>query len=251
MNPAWVQHTFMPEIIDTFSIDATFNGPPTSANGGYVCGRLADYINGAVSIRLHAPPPLNKSLQVWHEGEQVQLKDGEQLLISATATSDLQRTVPAALSTAQCIAAGERSIVVDDHIFPNCFVCGPLRQQGDGLCIHVGPCDSEIQGLYAGSWLVDKAFAADDGRVASRFLWAALDCPSAYVNDIPLGTVFLLGSLKGQIFERPAVGAHCQVLAWPLAREGRKHFAATAILAADGQLLALSEATWIELKQQA
>lgn len=240
----------MPEIIDSFSIDDTFNGPPTSANGGYVCGRVADYIEGAASIRLHAPPPLNKVLQVLRDGQDVRLQDGEQVLISAKPAASLDLNVPALPSIEQVRAAGSRSIKVEDHIFPSCFVCGPLREKGDGLCVHVGPCECDSPGIYAGDWTVDAAFCGDDGAIVPRFLWAALDCPSAYVNEIALGTVFLLGSLSGEILSRPKRDERCSVLAWPLGRDGRKHFAATAIMGAEGQLHALSRATWIELKNQ-
>ena len=46
------------------SIPARFNGPPTSGNGGYSCGVLAAFLEGAARVRLHVPPPLDESLDV-------------------------------------------------------------------------------------------------------------------------------------------------------------------------------------------
>ena len=42
-------------------IPSRFNGPPDSGNGGYSCGVLAAFIDGPARVRLHVPPPLDKS----------------------------------------------------------------------------------------------------------------------------------------------------------------------------------------------
>ena len=44
----------MPE---TVRIENQFRGPPDSGNGGYVCGLLAEHIDGCAQVRLQAPPP--------------------------------------------------------------------------------------------------------------------------------------------------------------------------------------------------
>jgi len=49
---------------DRFAIDTRFRGPPQSADGGYVCGRLAAYLGGPVEVTLRRPPPLNQALDV-------------------------------------------------------------------------------------------------------------------------------------------------------------------------------------------
>jgi hypothetical protein len=47
----------------TLRIDRRFCGPPESGNGGYVCGRLARFVDGeATVVRLHVPPPLEVEL---------------------------------------------------------------------------------------------------------------------------------------------------------------------------------------------
>src|SRR5215472_8325674 len=45
-------------------IEKRFCGPPTSANGGYVCGLLATHIDGNAEITLRAPPPLLQRLAI-------------------------------------------------------------------------------------------------------------------------------------------------------------------------------------------
>lgn len=238
----------MPEIVDTLVFSSRFNGPPNSANGGYACGRISDYIKGPVSVRLHAPPPLDKELQVVRDGPQWFIRDGEQVLLSAQSSAQLELSVPRCPSAEALTQASALSISSEQHIFPHCFVCGTERKPDEALCLHVGPCEGSQHGLQAGYWQVHETFEGDDGLIAPRYLWSALDCPSAYAVDIKLGILFLLGSLEGQIYSRPAIGERCRVLAWPLSRDGRKHYAATAIFGAEGQLHALSKATWIELK---
>ena len=39
-------------------IPTRYCGPPGSGNGGYVCGRIAAYANGPVTVTLRRPPPL-------------------------------------------------------------------------------------------------------------------------------------------------------------------------------------------------
>ena len=44
-------------------IENRYNGPPGSANGGYICGRMAEHAGTAcVETRLMAPPPLDTDL---------------------------------------------------------------------------------------------------------------------------------------------------------------------------------------------
>jgi len=45
-------------------IEQRFCGPPRSANGGYVCGLVASYIEGSAEVTLMAPPPLNRRLDI-------------------------------------------------------------------------------------------------------------------------------------------------------------------------------------------
>ena len=44
------------------------------------------------------------------------------------------------------------------------------------------------------------------------------------------------------------MGERLAVVGWPLGREGRKRHTATALLDADGEIVARAKATWIELR---
>ena len=65
------------------AIEKRFCGPPKSANGGYVCGLLASYIDGDAEITLLAPPPLG-------EGPHVRVVD----LVAAPELAGGQRSLP-------------------------------------------------------------------------------------------------------------------------------------------------------------
>src|ERR1700760_3956091 len=49
-----------PELV----IPSGFRGPSGSGNGGYVCGRIAAYADGPVTVTLHRPPPLATPMTV-------------------------------------------------------------------------------------------------------------------------------------------------------------------------------------------
>jgi hypothetical protein len=49
---------------DSIIIQRRFQGPANSGNGGYVCGRLASYIQGPATVRLKSPPRLETELHV-------------------------------------------------------------------------------------------------------------------------------------------------------------------------------------------
>jgi hypothetical protein len=61
----------------------------------------------------------------------------------------------------------------------------------------------------------------------------------------------VLAQLRGRIDQPIPAGDWLVVTAWALGREGRKHHSACAISNAKGDLLALSNALWIELKDSA
>jgi len=46
------------------TIPSRFCGPPGSGNGGYVCGRIAGYLHGPVTVTLRQPPPLATPMAV-------------------------------------------------------------------------------------------------------------------------------------------------------------------------------------------
>src|SRR4029453_5125582 len=78
---------------DTLIIEARFNGPRLSGNGGYVGGVMAGRFtetfggDGAVEITLRAPIPIDRALQVVRAGDALLLRDGDTLICEARAGS--------------------------------------------------------------------------------------------------------------------------------------------------------------------
>ena len=229
---------------DVVTLPGRFNGPPRSGNGGYVCGRLARYVAGAASVRLRVPPPLDRELRVEAGGDEARLFDGETLVAQAR-RADFDLAPPAAPSFADAAAASKTYAAFARHPLPHCFVCGLARAEGDGLRIFPGPIGED--GVLAASWVPDASLDDGSGRVASEFLWAALDCPGAFAVMRDPDQPIILGEMSARIDAGLAIGEPCVVAAWPLGGEGRKLFAGTALYSASGGPIAVARATWIEI----
>lgn len=224
-----------------------FRGPPNSGNGGYVCGRLAAYLDGPAEVTLRRPPPLDVALAVADGGEgTLSLLHGDVLVASAAPTT-IALEPPHRPSFAEAVAAAERAVAPAEHLLPMCFVCGPGRADGDGLRIFTGPLgDDGAAGLMAAPWVPGDDLAGPDGRVAAEFVWSALDCPTGFATATAgRPETILLGRLAARIERRPLPGEACVVLAWPVGRAGRKLRADGVLLAGDGEVLARAQATWI------
>ncbi|MEH6589776.1 MAG: hypothetical protein V7746_05960 [Halioglobus sp.] len=229
------------------SIASRFNGPPGSGNGGYSCGTLAAYLPGVTRVRLHAPPPLDKPMQVSETDGEVQLHDGETLVGSAVSVQ-LDMVIPDAPSLAEAEQASKGFLCFEDHSYPTCFVCGPGREGNDGLCLYPGPVKD--WNLLACVWRPGADLLDDTGMVRPEFVWSALDCPGffAAVGEDLLPT--LLGELIADL-KHPVPGSEpLVVFSWPMGREGRKLRGGVAIANQDGHVLACSQTTWIALRQE-
>lgn len=244
----------MTEII----IDKRYCGPPSSGNGGYVCGRLARHIPGAAEVTLRAPPPLDTPLATiaTHDGTW-ELRDGTKVVATGRAANvELAHVETASLQEAR---AAELLALFGphEHPLPNCFVCGPARANGDGLRIFAGPLGRHVQTpVLAASWTPDQNLAAEDGPIAPEFLWSALDCPTGFAcnYDQRSGsfdkTPLLLGRMSARIEARPHPGEPCIITAWPTGRDGRKRTAEAAVHDEAGRLLAVARTTWIAVERE-
>lgn len=226
-------------------IERRFRGPPDSGNGGYVAGLLAGALGGSdVKVTLRAPPPLERELRLVANDDGAELRDGE-LLLATAARSAVTLDVPPPPSLGDAQAATARFAGFAQHMFPGCFVCGPDRGVGDGLCIFPGDLAGEVSRV-AGVWTPDPSLAGANGKLASEQVWAALDCPGYFAVRERAGLA-LLGRIAARIDRLPGIGETAIVTGWSIASEGRKHRVGTAIHDRDGQLLAGAIATWITI----
>jgi hypothetical protein len=215
-------------------VESRFRGPEASGNGGYTCGVIAQELGGSeVEVTLRLPPPLDEVLRLDDEGR---VWDDHALIAEARpAQVGISPPDPVPWGDAR---AAERPDL--DSPFPQCFVCGAARAEGDGLRIFAGP--------VAGQELVAATWTVREDTVGPEFVWAALDCPGAYATGVPGRGVVVLGRLTAQVVRVPHAGERCVVVGWPLDTEGRKHGAGTALFTHDGELLGLAKALWVEPK---
>lgn len=235
--------------MSTIVIASRFCGPPNSGNGGYVCGRLAAAIDGAASVRLTAPTPLETTLRIERSNGTVKLLH-ESSVIAEAKPAAVDLAPPVAPSYAQAESAAGRYIGLTRHLFPRCFVCGPQRRAGDGLRIFPGTLNAD--GVVAAPWLPDRSLATDADVVGREFIWAALDCTSGFaVLPIPEDKAIVLGELSVRIDADVMPDDKCVVVGWPLRIDGRKRFSAAAVFHESGELVAVGRATWIEVAASA
>jgi hypothetical protein len=230
-------------------IPSRFRGPSRSANGGYVCGRIAAYAHGPVTITLRRPPPLATPMAIEPGDEgALRVHHGRTLIAEAASSPGPPALeIPDQVSLAEARMAAGRARYFRDPVFPECFVCGISRRAGDGLRIFPGPVPGRA--LWAAPWTPDSSVTGTDGRVRPEVAWAALDCPSgiAAAEDAGLGpdTAVVLGRMTAWLAVLPAPGDRCRVIAWPGGRDGRKLTAGSALLGPGGEVIAAARAVWI------
>jgi hypothetical protein len=226
-------------------VAARFCGPPGSANGGYICGLVADRIHQPVTVRLLRAAPLNTALALHSvEPGLWGVEDAGLRCIEARTTAPLELAIPASPGYRQ---AQESSLQGPrdsrEHPCPGCFVCGPDRADGDGLRIFAGPVPG--QDLVAAAWVPDESLARGDGKVPPEVLSAALDCPGFHA--LRTGPKpWLLGELTTHIDRLVRVGERCVIVGWRIDGQGRKRVVGTALFDEDNEVCAWARATWIE-----
>jgi hypothetical protein len=219
---------------ETVTIDRRYRGPLDSANGGYAAGVLGARIGDAAEVTLRLPPPLGRPLALRHEGESVQLLDGDRVVAEAV-PGDPGLTAPAPPTPVEAAAAAEGVGAWGPPQFAECFVCG-VRDDGSGLGIHAGRVPGR-DGLVATTWVARE--------VSAEVVWASIDCPGAYaVGEVGRGEP-VLGRMTARIVRLPDEGEPCVVVGWPLGADGRKLHAGTALYGQDGTVLAVARQVWI------
>jgi hypothetical protein len=225
----------------TITIPSRFNGPPGSGNGGYACGAIAAAIGRDVEVTLRLPPPLDTPLSIDAAETGWRVTDGDRLVAEAS-TVEWEMDVPPAPTIDAALEAAMRYVGFEHHEFPTCFTCGIDRD--DGLAIYPG----RVAGsdLVAAPWSAPLPIPGEDGNLTPEIVWAALDCPGAWVSarDMSVEPI-VLGRMAARILSPVPIDGEYVSYAWALGDEGRKSFSGTAIADENGRVLAYARQTWI------
>ena len=228
---------------ETIVVPAGMNGPMENGNGGYSAGLLAAFLAGPARVTLRRPVPLGTPLDVEAEDEKARLLGGGELVAEAESAPDFELEVPDPVSLDEAREAMRDYRGSPDGPFSRCFVCGLGRE--DSFGVFPGPVSGRP--LVATTWRPDPSTAGPDGMVRPEFVWAVLDCPTyfgAYRDDET--TVSFLGRITARIDAPVPAAAEHVVIGWPIEVDGRKRQAGSAVLSADGEVLARARALMIE-----
>ncbi|MGB5268855.1 MAG: hypothetical protein WBN30_19845, partial [Polyangiales bacterium] len=102
-----------------------------------------------MEVTLLKPPPLEVVLRIEHDDEGAQLLHDEAEIAKAR-PAELDLAIPSAPSFEEAVTLSSKFAGFEAHAFPTCFVCGPERDQGDGLCIFPGRASPEAP--VAAAW---------------------------------------------------------------------------------------------------
>jgi hypothetical protein len=241
----------MPNVIDTAAqigslwIGRRFNGPTDSANGGYACGSIAQFIDGPARVVLRRPPPLETELAV-HRVDDVVSVLAEGVLIAEARPAVPSILVPPAWPS---YTEAERATAAHPwrgtrHMLSDCFVCGPERS--DELHVTPGPLDSDPS-VTATPFVPDDTVADPDGKVPLEIVWASLDCSSYPAAALRGDTLSLLGTLAVTQWRDITLGRRYVAVGWTLSVAGRKNHTAAALIDDDRTIVAESEAIWVAI----
>jgi hypothetical protein len=218
-------------------IEARYNGPKDSGNGGWTAGSVAQLLGSeadAVTVTLRQPPPLETPLREEAGGDKISVYGPDGALVAEGTPAEPPANELDPISYLEAVEASVSYPGFVSHPFPTCFVCGPLRQHGDGLRLFPGRI---MDGLTATPWRVP----AD---VSARMVWASLDCPGGWSVGIE-SRPYVLGRITARVNRTPAPGADCVVVGRLLDTEGRKAHVATTLFGPDASVLAVARATWV------
>lgn len=220
-------------------VEARFNGPPRSGNGGYVAGLLAGRLRGTATVTLRRPIPLDVPLTVEAHPARIDLLHDETLLARAE-PGELSLDVPPAVSPDDAAAAQQAAAAPEPNLVTTCYGCGTARGE-DGL--HALPAPVR-DGVTAALVRVPREPVNGRGDTPAEVLWAALDCPGGWTlsrlgllpRDRFAALVRVTAALPGRV--RP--GQTLVAMGWPLPSPAERPEAGTALFDEHGELIGLA-----------
>lgn len=232
-------------------IGSLYNGAVNAANGGYICGLLARYIDGDAEVRINQSFPVEKVLQpVATAAGGIAMYLGDKLLGSARPTSvALNIPLPPDYETAR--RASENFVFLHNADVSGCYVCSPLRTPDQGLRVFIGALPGIAEravgeNLVAAVWrpTPDLADAQNSRAIDNIYVWSVLDCPGVYALKLryPASGILVLGSCAGSITRPLPIDQHYIVSSWQIAPAGeRKLHMGVAIHNTAGELMACAK----------
>ena len=191
--------------------------------------------------------PLDAPLEVRREDDgSVKVLDSETLVAQCSPIPELELEVPAPVSIEEARLAKGRYRGSTDDLFSHCFVCG--RARDDALGVFAGAVEG--RDLVASPWTPPDWTADDAGRALPEFVWAVMDCPTYFAIYREGRPLSFLGRMTARIDAPVIAGDEHVVIAWPISADGRKHQAGSAVLSADGDVLATARVLMIEPREE-
>ncbi len=244
--------------MSTLEVPSRFNGPPSSGNGGYSGGVFAALFDGPCAVSLRRPVPLGRPLEVAAanglgagiaedpgDGGTLHFTAAGELIAEAVGAPELGPWPGPGVEVEVARDATSRFASPSSGFFDRCYVCG--RERHDGFCVFPAPIvQNDFERVFASPWTPPTWAADDDGAVLPEHVWAALDCPGYFALHGADGRLAFLARQQSTIVAAPRAGVEYVALGVALDRSGRKGLAATAILGADGEVLAHSEQIVVE-----
>lgn len=220
-----------------------FRGPASSGNGGFTAGQLAGFVSDApaVEVTLRRPPPLEADLAVVGAGASRLLCEGSDLVAEAVAATPPEPVPGVDVETARAAEQAYPGLL--SHPFPECFVCGPAREPGDGMRLLPGRLP---EGRTACTWTPERSLAERHEWVHPAFVWAALDCPGGWTGDLA-GRPMVLGRIAVALGTAIRVGETYVIVGALLGSEGRKAYTASTVYDAEGRPCGRARHTWIRV----
>ena len=231
----------------TLRIARDLNGPRNHANGGFACGTFGGLVDGPAVVRLARKVPLERDLDAARVGTGWVVHDGTRRLAEVRPHEPIRDEPPVrpTLEAARQARAAHPFRGVR-HALSTCVVCGPDRT--DGLEVTPGPLAGSPE-VLAAPFVVKPAFARA-GTATVESVWGALDCVSFPAVLLHARRIGLLGEQAVQIHRVPVVGEELVAVGWSRGAGTRSHRTASALLDAQGNVVASARAIWVEARHQ-